>query len=305
MGKKDDPLSFPSCLMIHRRPRLYQRRQQEVNSNKAADQSYALATGLIVMAILLHPFCLVVGVVRHACLRLSCLIHPLYHQRHRKQGTQDACRLHPHPHHRHQDSHDYGYHYYQLDAPNSSTCDTSSSSPDRHEAPSSPSHPRHKVDGGVDVSRHRERGERRHPLPHPYDLRHTALHSPVDLLVFLLLVMTSASLVSSGRLVVWSVVAASVVEAAAASPAETTSSAAAFAPPLLTSRSTGLDSPLFSSGYPFIGERRLSSRTVTTKYGSLRGVTLTLTNRGLQPIEVFLGKAAVASSECKPIPHLT
>ena len=51
------------------------------------------------------------------------------------------------------------------------------------------------------------------------------------------------------------------------------------------SGSTG-EGPFFSSA----GERRLSPRTVTTKYGSLRGVTMSLPNRSLQPIEAFLGK---------------
>ena len=37
-------------------------------------------------------------------------------------------------------------------------------------------------------------------------------------------------------------------------------------------------------------ERRLSSRTVTTKYGTIRGVTLTLPNRNLQEVEAFFGK---------------
>jgi len=37
-------------------------------------------------------------------------------------------------------------------------------------------------------------------------------------------------------------------------------------------------------------ERRLSSRVVRTKYGGLRGSIVTLPNKNLQPVEVFLGK---------------
>ena len=37
-------------------------------------------------------------------------------------------------------------------------------------------------------------------------------------------------------------------------------------------------------------ERRLSSRIVTTKYGALRGFLVSLPNRGLEPVEVFMGK---------------
>jgi hypothetical protein len=37
-------------------------------------------------------------------------------------------------------------------------------------------------------------------------------------------------------------------------------------------------------------ERRLSSRVVRTKYGGLRGFIVTLPNKNLQPVEVFLGK---------------
>ncbi|RWS15757.1 neuroligin-4: Y-linked-like protein [Dinothrombium tinctorium] len=36
-------------------------------------------------------------------------------------------------------------------------------------------------------------------------------------------------------------------------------------------------------------ERRMSSRIVTTKYGTLRGYVVTLPNRSLQPVEVFMG----------------
>ena len=36
-------------------------------------------------------------------------------------------------------------------------------------------------------------------------------------------------------------------------------------------------------------ERRLSSRVVRTKYGGLRGSVVTLPNKNLQPVEVFLG----------------
>lgn len=41
-------------------------------------------------------------------------------------------------------------------------------------------------------------------------------------------------------------------------------------------------------------ERRLSTRIVTTKYGALRGFIVTLPNRSLQPVEVFMGK-------CQPL----
>jgi len=57
---------------------------------------------------------------------------------------------------------------------------------------------------------------------------------------------------------------------------------------------TKVDGPYFSSSVHSSshsgGERRLSPRTVTTKYGSLRGVTLSLPNRSLPPVETFLGK---------------
>lgn len=177
----------------------------------------------------------------------------------------------------------------------SAPCDTSSSShPLHHQSPTRClCDPRHELDDRIDRYRHHQRRRRRRLLlPHRrYDLRQTVCYTLVDLLVILLLVMTSASFLSSGRPVVW--VTASAVPAGAASPTASPSTGPLLGPPL-TSRSTGLDSPLFSSGYPFIGERRLSSRTVTTKYGSLRGVTLTLPNRGLQSIEVFLGKESLS-----------
>lgn len=56
-----------------------------------------------------------------------------------------------------------------------------------------------------------------------------------------------------------------------------------------TSSSTSGDGAFFS------GERRLSPRTVTTNYGSLRGVTMSLPNRSLQPVEAFLGVPYAAS----------
>lgn len=37
-------------------------------------------------------------------------------------------------------------------------------------------------------------------------------------------------------------------------------------------------------------EKRLSPRIVTTKYGAVRGFTVNLAARSLQPVEVFLGK---------------
>lgn len=37
-------------------------------------------------------------------------------------------------------------------------------------------------------------------------------------------------------------------------------------------------------------ERKLSTRVVRTKYGGLRGSLVTLPNKSLQPVEVFMGK---------------
>ena len=55
-------------------------------------------------------------------------------------------------------------------------------------------------------------------------------------------------------------------------------------------------------------ERRLSSRVVRTKYGGLRGSIVTLPNKNLQPVEVFLGmysRAECSSSTLSPFPHRT
>ena len=196
--------------------------------------------------------------------------------------------------HRQAEGHEYDY--YQMHG-KTGACDTSSASPprrltlvcQRQQSHSSP----HSL---FDRSRHhRHTRHRCLPFCDHYDLRQTALPSPQPLVILLLLFMASPSFLSPGRLCSFVAMADA---AAAAAPAAATASSAGFGG-AITSRSSGLDSPLYSSGYPFMGERRLSSRTVTTKYGSLRGVTLTLPNRSLQPIEVFLGMAITHTRELK------
>ena len=55
--------------------------------------------------------------------------------------------------------------------------------------------------------------------------------------------------------------------------------------------------PSISSFPQHQAERKLSSRVVTTKYGALRGYMVTLPNRNLQPVEVFMGKIRDKSFE--------
>lgn len=56
------------------------------------------------------------------------------------------------------------------------------------------------------------------------------------------------------------------------------------------SLSSSLILPLTSASSITQAERRLSSRIVTTKYGALRGYLVSLPNRSLQPVEVFMGE---------------
>lgn len=195
--------------------------------------------------------------------------------------------------HRQEDEH--GYDYYQI-CDKSSGSDTSSSSPPHHcllpLVRQRHQQPHHHPHLSVDSRRHPRHGLRCRPFCHHYDLRQTAPPSPLPHVILLLLLMASPSFLSSGRLSAFIVMAEPAAAPAAAAAAAANSSSTGFGGPIPL-RSSGSDSPLYSSGYPFIGERRLSSRTVTTKYGSLRGVTLTLPNRSLQPIEVFLGKEIV------------
>lgn len=51
--------------------------------------------------------------------------------------------------------------------------------------------------------------------------------------------------------------------------------------PLSTATASSSSSP---------AERKLSSRVVTTKYGALRGFIVTLPNRSLQQVEIFMGE---------------
>ncbi|GFQ83626.1 neuroligin 4-like [Trichonephila clavata] len=53
--------------------------------------------------------------------------------------------------------------------------------------------------------------------------------------------------------------------------------------------------------------QRASTRVVTTKYGSLRGVIVTLSNRHLQPVEKFLGVpyAGVPTGSLRFMPPVT
>lgn len=55
------------------------------------------------------------------------------------------------------------------------------------------------------------------------------------------------------------------------------------------------------SGASVASERRLSSRVVTTKYGALRGFVVTLPNRNLRAVEVFLGTSTISFS---PLLHM-
>ena len=133
---------------------------------------------------------------------------------------------------------------------------------------------------------------RRRPSQDRYDLRQALLES---LMLLLLFMAAAPSLLSpAARLPLLAATATTPVlvvlpPAAAAAPLVATHVPPTSGLSIPGSRSSD-SSPLFSSGFPFLGERRLSSRTVTTKYGSLRGVTVSLPNRSLQPIEVFLGK---------------
>lgn len=77
-----------------------------------------------------------------------------------------------------------------------------------------------------------------------------------------------------------------------ANPSANSPSGSLTRPVISTSSRSSSD----TASYPFlspsstVGERRLSPRTVTTKYGSLRGVTISLPNRNLQQVEAFLGE---------------
>lgn len=57
-----------------------------------------------------------------------------------------------------------------------------------------------------------------------------------------------------------------------------------------------------ATGASVASERRLSSRVVTTKYGALRGFVVTLPNRNLRAVEVFLGTSTTLISS--PLLHM-